>query len=365
MNNRDERGMTMIFMAISLVGLLGMSALALDLGQGYTSHRRMQNAADAAALAGSRQLLKTRNIVTGVFSDLTNAVYSTAQTTAVNNGAASSQFVCKVVRKDQSVIGDCSPSTNWVADAINGGPAGVKVTAAVTNSTAFGKVLNQPSLTARINSTALIEPLASAKGAPFLVCGVGDKTMSLTQWNKDTSVDPITGLTIQNNHDLTPQTIDLLLGTGAINPLAVGHIYGIQGSNAWISTCGSAGGTLESAFDGKSANGGTGIDLPSWQTGTNGNGNDAAIYDTVAGATACGGGVYTNCDLVLPVASQAKSGYQLYVVSLAVFHVSGNGTGNPKYAGRLLTATAPITRGEGSYGQNCPLGAACVVKLVN
>lgn len=365
--NRDERGMTVFLVAISLVAMLGMSALALDLGQGYTSHRRMQNAADAAALAGARALLKSRSTITGLYADLTNSVYSATQTTAVDNGAssASGQFVCKVVRKDQSVISDCSPSTGWVADATNGGPAGVRVTAAVTNPTTFGKVFKQSSITARITSTALIEPLASAKGAPFLVCGVANSTMSLTQWPNDTSVDPITGLTTQNNHDLTPQSINLLLGSGAVNPLAVGHIYGIQGSGSTISTCGSAGSGLESAFDGKSANGSNGIDVPSWQTGTNGNGNDAAIYDTVAGATACGGGVYTNCDLVLPLADSATSGYQLHIVSLAVFHVTGSGSGNPKYAGRLLTATAPITRGQGLYGQNCSLGAACVVKLVN
>ena len=294
-----------------------------------------------------------------------STVYNAALTTVTNNGGDSAQFVCKVIRKDQSVINDCSAIALWTIDVTNGGPAGVLVTAAVTNPATFGKVFNKSSLTAKVTSTALIEPLVSAKGAPFLVCGVGDKTLSVSQWNKDTSVDPVTGLTVQNNHDLLPQAVDLVLSGGAVNPLAVGHIYGLQGSNAWISTCGSAGTTLETAFDGKSANGATGIDLPSWQTGTNGNGNDAAVYDTVAGATACGGGVYTNCDLVLPLASQAKSGYQLYITALAVFHVTGNGTGNPKYAGRLLTATAPITRGEGGQGQNCPLGAACVVKLVS
>jgi len=336
---------------------MAAGTFAIDLGQDYSSHRQMQNAADAASLAATRALMKTRSTVTGSYSDASLTVYNAARDTAIADGSDASQITCKVVRRDQTIISDCSSPLTWTLDSP--GPAGVKVTTGVTNPTSFGKALGQSTLTATATATAMVEPLASAKGAPFIVCGKADKSLSVTTWPYDTTTDPVTGLTIQNNKDLVSQSIDLLTNTGSINPAAVGHVYGVQGSNATIATCGT-----EAAFDGKSANGQLGITLPSWQTGTNGNGNDASIYDTVAGATTCVPPNYTNCDLVLPIADAGAPGYQLHVVAFGLFHVSGNGTGNPKYAARLWVASAPITKGQGGSGY-CTLSQACVIKLVS
>ncbi|NOX64139.1 MAG: hypothetical protein GXP42_19715 [Chloroflexi bacterium] len=52
----EERGATLIYLAIMLLGLIGMIGLALDGGYAYFQYRRMQTAADAAALAGARHL---------------------------------------------------------------------------------------------------------------------------------------------------------------------------------------------------------------------------------------------------------------------------------------------------------------------
>ena len=271
-------------------------------------------------------------------------MWTAARNTATQNGADVNQVTCKVIRRDQSEIANCSPSIGWILDGLLGGPAGVKVTTGITNLTAFGKVLNTSSLTARATAAAQVKPLVSAKGAPFIVCGVGDHTLSKTQWTQDQTNG------VSNNPDLLSLPINLLLPSGAVNPLAVGHIYGLQGSGSTISDCG-----IESAFDGKSANGNTGIPIPSWQTGTNGNGNDSAVFDTVAGAKPCDGATgFNNCDLVLPLADSGTSGYQLHVVALAVFHVTGTGSGNPKYAGRLLTTTAPVTARRRRVGELRP-----------
>ncbi len=51
--NENEHGQTMIQLALALIVLLGFVALAIDLGSGYLERRRMQNAADAGALAGA------------------------------------------------------------------------------------------------------------------------------------------------------------------------------------------------------------------------------------------------------------------------------------------------------------------------
>ena len=51
---RDERGQTLIWVAVGMVVLIGMLGLAIDLGSLYGERRQMQNAADAAALEAAR-----------------------------------------------------------------------------------------------------------------------------------------------------------------------------------------------------------------------------------------------------------------------------------------------------------------------
>ncbi len=58
-NNRRERGMTIVLLAVFLVALFAMAALAIDLGFAYTARTSAQHAADAAALAGAYTFTKT------------------------------------------------------------------------------------------------------------------------------------------------------------------------------------------------------------------------------------------------------------------------------------------------------------------
>ncbi len=53
---KKEGGQAIVLIALMLVVLLGFVALAIDGGNAYTQKREAQNAADAAALAGARQL---------------------------------------------------------------------------------------------------------------------------------------------------------------------------------------------------------------------------------------------------------------------------------------------------------------------
>ena len=50
----DERGQTILLVAISLVSLLAMAALAIDIVTLYVARSEIQRAADAAALAGAK-----------------------------------------------------------------------------------------------------------------------------------------------------------------------------------------------------------------------------------------------------------------------------------------------------------------------
>ncbi|MBT8489049.1 MAG: hypothetical protein KJO65_09535, partial [Gemmatimonadetes bacterium] len=48
-----ERGGTLVLMAVVSVAMLGLAALAVDVGMGFTAKGEAQRIADAAALAGA------------------------------------------------------------------------------------------------------------------------------------------------------------------------------------------------------------------------------------------------------------------------------------------------------------------------
>ena len=54
--SRDESGQAFVFVAAILTALVGMAALVVDVGSWYQADRRLQTAADAAALAGAQEL---------------------------------------------------------------------------------------------------------------------------------------------------------------------------------------------------------------------------------------------------------------------------------------------------------------------
>ena len=53
---RQENGVTLIYLALVLMVLIGFAGIAIDGSNVYMQRRRMQTAADAAALAGARSM---------------------------------------------------------------------------------------------------------------------------------------------------------------------------------------------------------------------------------------------------------------------------------------------------------------------
>ena len=78
-----ERGQTIILVAISLVSLLAMAALAIDIVTLYAARSEMQRAADAAALAGAKEIADS-GITTLLLTDPNFTTVQTWATTAVN-----------------------------------------------------------------------------------------------------------------------------------------------------------------------------------------------------------------------------------------------------------------------------------------
>jgi Flp pilus assembly protein TadG len=83
-----ERGQAIVILAFAMVVLLLIAALAIDGGNAYVERRRSQNAADAAALAGARQMWIQRSVPNpdGTYDNSELNVLRAINQAAVSNG---------------------------------------------------------------------------------------------------------------------------------------------------------------------------------------------------------------------------------------------------------------------------------------
>jgi len=82
-SRRRERGVTLPFVALSMVALLGMAALVVDLGNGWRTRRALIAATDASALAAAQD-----------FTNGTDGCASTAGSYLTSNEPAAGLVSC-------------------------------------------------------------------------------------------------------------------------------------------------------------------------------------------------------------------------------------------------------------------------------
>ena len=73
----DESGQVLQWVAISMVGLIGLCGFSIDAGRAYVAHSSLQNSTNAAALAAAGLVYDT---------DSTNSVSSTANLYSASAG---------------------------------------------------------------------------------------------------------------------------------------------------------------------------------------------------------------------------------------------------------------------------------------
>jgi len=56
---KKQKGQALILIALGIIGLVGITALAIDGGNAFSQRRHAQNAADTAALAGAQELIRS------------------------------------------------------------------------------------------------------------------------------------------------------------------------------------------------------------------------------------------------------------------------------------------------------------------
>jgi Flp pilus assembly protein TadG len=157
-------------MVFAVIGLLVVAGLSIDGGQALLERRRMQNAADAAALAGTRRL--TEAICASQLAGATDgAVLSEILKYALSNGVTDTSGVSSYyVRFAGHQVVDFSPPAAVGSGGVPSGAAGVRVTTAITRPTHFLGFVGQPTASARASATAVTGPPAVAGAVrPFAV----------------------------------------------------------------------------------------------------------------------------------------------------------------------------------------------------
>ena len=109
--DRTERGQTIVLLALMLVGLIAAAGLALDGGQVYEWRRKMQNAADAGAYRGARELALYRadpaNGYAGIYSKIQNYVIGDP-TGRIGNEA--SDFIAQYLPSGVTIVPGTPPA---------------------------------------------------------------------------------------------------------------------------------------------------------------------------------------------------------------------------------------------------------------
>jgi Flp pilus assembly protein TadG len=190
----SRRGIILPLVAVSLVALVGMVALAVDIGRLATAQTQCQDAADAAAIAGARSLDGTQDL-TGATSDAVAAATSckvlgvalTSTEVSVSHGAyhysTSSQTF--------------SPQIPAVA------PDDYNLTQATvthTVSTTFGRILGKTSSTVTATATAAHRP----RDIAIILDYSGSMNNESDLWNNETYLGSVNN-SPNNTDTVVPQ----------------------------------------------------------------------------------------------------------------------------------------------------------------
>jgi Flp pilus assembly protein TadG len=146
---KGERGQVLVMAALMMPVLLGMLALVLDVGNAYAQRRFMQNAADAASLAGARYMALNRSTATdaGVRAALTPMLTSNGNgTLAAATGPDNGAWYINLAGGTVGPVG---------TGGVPSGAAGVRVNATKTFPTFFARLLGYENLTVKAVGEAI------------------------------------------------------------------------------------------------------------------------------------------------------------------------------------------------------------------
>ena len=186
--HNSERGQAIVIMAFALIALLAFAALAIDGGNAYVERRRAQNGADAAALAGTRQIWINR---VNLQSSET-LVLSEANTAAEKNGIGDTNGIpgdrfngnVKAYYTDRNgnllSKDNGEPIQVGTSNSIPSNAGGLKVYASREFKTFIAGIVGRTDMGATADATAVIIPPAGLGDYAIYATGPSQNGMSVS-----------------------------------------------------------------------------------------------------------------------------------------------------------------------------------------
>jgi hypothetical protein len=196
--HRDERGQTILLVALSLPLMLGFIGMATDVGALFKDKRTLQTAADAAAIAGA---LNYNNGYTAWKAAGQNA----AQANGFQDGS-------------NGVTVAMPPTPIWQYSNYKGQPGYVEATVTKTEPTIFLALFGYPSVTVLARAVAS----STSPGGACVFIGVGNTGLTgpaLTISGSMQSLPPACGL-VDNSTNSPPMTVT----TGSLTMSSIGTV---------------------------------------------------------------------------------------------------------------------------------------------
>jgi hypothetical protein len=134
-SRHDERGVTMILVAVAMVAIIAMAALSIDVITLYLAREEAQRSADGAALAAAKVIA-----LSGLTGDPANAQGNWGHICGPDDGVNGyATRLAKAVAGQDSIGGEVATTTNITYSAGSGGSIGTGTADCTTlASTAFG-----------------------------------------------------------------------------------------------------------------------------------------------------------------------------------------------------------------------------------
>jgi hypothetical protein len=191
-----RRGTVLPMLGVCIVGLFGFVALAVDLGMLAVSRTQCQNAADVAALVGTRTLNNKDGVA---YSNLPNAITNLKAATTTNphmSGSFSNSQITKI-EAGQYLYNPTTQTfqvASWTDVTSNGGTVtassgswtALRVTISVAQPTYFMRVFGVNSMPSGARATAVYRP----RDIAFAIDMTGSMAFSSTFNHNNLSMNP-------------------------------------------------------------------------------------------------------------------------------------------------------------------------------
>ena len=182
-------GQTLVLFALMSLTLIAGMGLVIDAGVDYAQRRNMQNAADTAALAGTRILSR----VTTYPTTTRQMVWDAVRATAIANGVVddATRFQCIFVDYDKNSMASCNvPVDGGGVSLIPNGAVGVIVRVSETHTTFFMRALGvSTSGTSAISMAQVrVASFMPTTDVMFAVCGIDSTTRTASNTTSSSSI---------------------------------------------------------------------------------------------------------------------------------------------------------------------------------